>query len=133
MLLFEMWIILSGGMRINCLRKNCEFFESVCKVEYKLFPNISDTFTERGILIQHTVPQTVCLTLGVLTVRVKGRGARSGCRTEFVAIFVLSCLHVRFVCEFSYFRAGRGRRRRVLYVNFRSFRLFNFFDVHFSW
>ncbi len=39
--------------------------------------------------------------LGVLTVVVKGRGARSRCRTEFVAIYVLSCLHVRFVCEFS--------------------------------
>ena len=46
-------------------------------------------------------PQTVCLTLGVLTVVVKGRVARSRWRTEFVAIFVLSCLHVRFVCEFS--------------------------------
>ena len=41
-------------------------------------------------------PQTVCLTLGVLTVVAKGRGARSRCRTEFVAIFVLSCLHVHF-------------------------------------
>ena len=79
------------------------------------------------------VPQTVCLTLGVLTVVVKGRVARSRWRTEFVAIFVLSCLHVRFVCEFTYFRLGAARRRRVLYVNFRSFRLFNFFDVHFSW
>ena len=28
--------------------------------------------------------------------RWKGRGARSRCRTEFVAIFVLSCLHVHF-------------------------------------
>ena len=42
-------------------------------------------------------PQTVCLTLGVLTVIVKGRVPRSRCRTDFVAIFVLSCLHVRFV------------------------------------
>ena len=41
-------------------------------------------------------PQTVWLTLGVLTVRVKGRGARSRCRTESVAIFVVSCLHVYF-------------------------------------
>ena len=46
-------------------------------------------------------PQTLWLTLGVLTVVEKGRGARSRCRTEFVAIYVLSCLHVRFVCEFS--------------------------------
>ena len=49
------------------------------------------------------VPQTVCLTLGVLTVRVKGRVARSRWRTEFVAIFVLSCLHVhfrRYLCTF---------------------------------
>ena len=75
----------------------------------------------------------VCLTLGVLTVVVKGLVARSRWRTEFVAIFVVLCLHVRFVCEFTYFSGGRGRRRRVLYVNFRSFRLFNIFDVHISW
>ena len=78
-------------------------------------------------------PQTVCLTLGVLTVVVKDRVARSRWRTDFVAIFVVSCLHVPFVCEFTYFRAGRGRRDRLLYVNLRSFRLLNFFDVHFSW
>ena len=47
----------------------------------------------------------MCLTLGVLTVVVKGRGARSRCRTEFVAIFVLSCLHVHFR---RYLRAFRG-------------------------
>ena len=41
-------------------------------------------------------PQTVWLTLGVLTVVVKGRGARSRWRTEFVAIYVLSCLDVQF-------------------------------------
>ena len=45
---------------------------------------------------KHIFPQTVWLTLGVRTVVVKGRGARSRCRTEFVAIFVLSCLHVHF-------------------------------------
>ena len=70
-------------------------------------------------------PQTVWLTLRVLTVRVKGRVARSRWRTESVAIFVVSCLHVRFVCEFSWFRLGSGSRGQVLYVNFRSFRLFN--------
>ena len=47
------------------------------------------------------------LTLGVLTVVVKGRGARLRCRTEFVAIFVVSCLHGHFVCEFSYFSGPR--------------------------
>ena len=76
---------------------------------------------------------TVWLTLGVLTVVVKGRVPRSRCRTEFVAIYVLSCLHVRFVCEFSCFSGGRGQRGRVLYANFRIFRLVNLFDVHFSW
>ena len=78
-------------------------------------------------------PQTVCLTLGVLTVMVKGRVPRSRCRTDFVAIFVVSCLHVRFSSLFTYFRACRARRDRLLNVNFRSFRLFNFFDVRFSW
>ena len=92
------------------------------------------SFSGENILRRFVIfPQTVCLTLGVLTVVVKGRVARSRWRTEFVAIFVVSCLHVRFVCEFTYFRAGRARRGRLLYVNFRSFRLFNFFDVHFSW
>ena len=78
-------------------------------------------------------PQTVCLTLGVLTVIVKGRVPRSRWRTDFVAIFVVSCLHVRFSSLFTYFRACRARRDRLLNVNFRSFRLFNFFDVRFSW
>ena len=50
--------------------------------------------------IDRIIPQTVWLTLGVLMVVVKARGARSRCRTEF-AIYALSCLHVRFVCEFS--------------------------------
>ena len=66
-----------------------------------------------------------------------GKGERPGGQIEladgirrYLRAFVLA---VRFVCEFSYFRAWRGRCRRVLYVNFRSFRLFNFFDVHFSW
>ena len=68
-------------------------------------------------------PQTVCLTLGVLTVVVKGRVARSRWRTECVAIFVVSCLHVRFVCEISWFWGWRGGGAAVLCVNFRSFRL----------
>ena len=54
-----------------------------------------------------------------------------GLCAEFIAIFVVSCLHVRFVCEFSKFSGWRGRRARVLSVNFRSFQLVNFFDVHF--
>ena len=78
-------------------------------------------------------PQTVCLTLGVLTVVVKGRVARSRWRTEFVAIYVLLCLDVQFSWQFSYFSGGRGGRARDFRGNFRSFRLFNFFDVHFSW
>ena len=44
--------------------------------------------------------------------------------------FVLACA---FSSLFTYFSGGRGGRARVLSVNFRSFRLFNFFDVHFSW
>ena len=44
------------------------------------------------------------VTLGVLTVVVKAGVARSRWRTglcaEFIAIFAVSCLHVRFVCEF---------------------------------
>ena len=43
--------------------------------------------------------------------------------------FVLVCA---FSSLFTYFSGGRGRRPRGLYVNFRSFRLFNFFDVHIS-
>ena len=58
-------------------------------------------------------PQTVCLTLGVLTVRVKGRGARSRCRTEFVAIFVLSCLHVHFRRYLRTFRVAAAGARGV--------------------
>ena len=61
----------------------------------------------------------------------KRRGARSRCPTEFVAIFVVSCLRVRF--DFSLFRGGRGGRARDFPGNSRSFRLLNFFDVHFSW
>ena len=45
------------------------------------------------------------VTLGVLTVVVKAGVARSRWRTGCAQIsslfFVLSCLHVRFVCEFS--------------------------------
>lgn len=47
--------------------------------------------------------QTVWLTLGVLTVVVKGRGIEIVVprrRTEFIAIFVVECLHVRFVSQF---------------------------------
>ena len=94
-------------------------------------------FVVEALLYMHTYayifPQTVCLTLGVLTVIVKGRVPRSRCRTDFVAIFVVSCLHVRFSSLFTYFRACRARRDWLLNVNFRSFRLFNFFDVRFSW
>ena len=57
-------------------------------------------------------PQTVCLTLGVLTVVVKDRVARSRWRTDFVAIFVVSCLHVHFRRYLRTFRVaavvGRG-------------------------
>ena len=86
-----------------------------------------------SITLVYMFPQTVCLTLGVLTVIVKGRVPRSRCRTDFVAIFVVSCLHVRFSSLFTYFRACRARRDWLLNVNFRSFRLFNFFDVRFPW
>ena len=56
----------------------------------------------------HVFPQTVCLTLGVLTVVVKGRVARSRWRTEFVAIYVLSCLHVHFRRYLRTFRVAAG-------------------------
>ena len=60
-----------------------------------------------GIKLDDTiVPQTVCLTLGVLTVMVKGRVLRSRCRTEFVAIFVVSCLHAHFRRYLRTFRGG---------------------------
>ena len=55
---------------------------------------------------QSFFPQTVCLTLGVLTVIVKGRVPRSRCRTDFVAIFVLSCLHAHFRRYLRTFRGG---------------------------
>ena len=51
--------------------------------------------------------QTVWLTLEVLTVIVIGRGVYweievpDRCRTEFIADFVVSCLHFLFVCQFS--------------------------------
>ena len=67
--------------------------------------------------------QTVWLTLGVLTVVVKGRGARSevpdGIRCYFRG-FVLRCSFFVVILVLL------GWRRAVLHVNFRSFRLFNF-------
>ena len=77
----------------------------------RIFSNAKQIL-EISPLENNIFPQTVCLTLGVLTVMVKGRVARSRWRTEFVAIFVLSCLHVHFRRYLRTFRVaavvGRG-------------------------
>ncbi len=83
----------------------CKTFNThMQRTPHLVYIHITEHHTTYHILLYCMIlyysPNSVVNTWGSYG-RWKGGVARSRWRTEFVAIFVVSCLHVRFVCEFS--------------------------------